>query len=63
MVKEGAFADLVSFDPKTVDAAATYETPVMPSVGIGEVVVNGQLVWQNGRSTNARPGQVLKRKG
>jgi N-acyl-D-amino-acid deacylase len=62
VIKEGAFADLVSFDPKSVDAAATYENPVMPSVGIGEVVVNGQLVWQNGHSTSARPGQVLRRK-
>jgi N-acyl-D-amino-acid deacylase len=62
VIKEGAFADLVSFDPQTVDAAATYESPVMPSVGIGEVVVNGQVVWQNGRSTHARPGQVLRRK-
>lgn len=61
VIKEGAFADLVSFDPKTVDAAATYEAPVMPSIGIGEVVVNGKLVWQHGRSTSARPGQVLQR--
>ena len=61
VIKVGAYADLVSFDPLKVDAAATYENPMMPSVGIGEVVVNGQLVWQNGRSTPARPGQVLKR--
>ena len=62
VIKEGAFADLVSFDPATVDAAATYESPVLPSVGIGDVVVNGQMVWHKGRSTQARPGQVLQRK-
>jgi N-acyl-D-amino-acid deacylase len=62
VIQEGAFADLVSFDPQTIDAAATYESPMLPSVGIGEVMVNGQLVWRNGQSLPTRPGQVLLRK-
>ncbi len=61
VLKEGAFADLTLFDASTVDAAATYEQPIAPARGIEVVVVNGQVVWREGRTTGARPGQVLSR--
>lgn len=61
VLKEGAFADLTLFDDETVDAAATYENPIALSRGIETVIVNGQIVWDQGRSTGARPGRVLSR--
>jgi N-acyl-D-amino-acid deacylase len=60
-LREGAFADLVLFDPETIDAAATYESPVAPARGIEAVIVNGQVVWRDGRCTGATPGRVLRR--
>ena len=61
VLKEGAFADLTLFDADTVDSAATYEAPIAPARGIDTVIVNGAVVWQDGRSTSARPGRVLAR--
>jgi N-acyl-D-amino-acid deacylase len=61
ILKEGAFADLTLFDSQTVDEAATYAAPIQPARGIDAVIVNGQLVWRDGRSTGARPGRVLGR--
>lgn len=60
-LREGAYADLVLFDPETIDAASTYESPIAPSRGIDTVIVNGQLVWRDGRNTGATPGRVLRR--
>lgn len=60
-VKEGFAADLVLFDDKTVDDAASFEKPVAPAKGIDTVIVNGEPVWRGGRPTGARPGQVLTR--
>ncbi len=61
VLREGAFADLTLFDADTVDAAATYESPVAPARGIQTVIVNGVPVWQQGSVTSARPGRVLAR--
>jgi N-acyl-D-amino-acid deacylase len=52
-------ADLVLFDPTTVRDMATYEQPHQYAEGFRLVVVNGQVVYENGRMTGARPGQVL----
>jgi N-acyl-D-amino-acid deacylase len=61
VLKEGAYADLALFDAATVDEAATYEAPISPARGIDSVIVNGAMVWRDGRPTGARPGQVLAR--
>lgn len=61
VLKEGAYADLTLFDADTVDEVATYEQPIAPARGIDTVIVNGTMVWCEGRSTGARPGQVLTR--
>jgi N-acyl-D-amino-acid deacylase len=59
VLKEGAYADLALFDADTVDAASTYESPIAPAHGIEAVVVNGRVVWRDGRSTGTRSGRVL----
>ena len=61
VLREGAFADLTLFDADTIDAAATYESPIAPAKGIDTVIVNGAAVWQHGRVTGALPGRVLTR--
>ncbi len=61
VLREGAYADLVLFDPETVGEAATFEHPIAPAHGIHTVVVNGAVVWKEGKSTGHRPGRVLRR--
>lgn len=58
-IREGGWADLVVFDPATIEDLATYEAPTRPPRGIDYVLVNGQIVIDHGRHTGARPGRVL----
>ncbi len=61
VIRPGAFADLVLFDPETVADRSTFEDPKALSVGIERVWVNGTEVWRDGRSTGAFPGRgILK---
>ncbi len=57
----GKQADLMLFDPTTVAERATFEEPFQYPIGIDPVIVNGQVVLDEGRHTNARPGKVLRR--
>lgn len=59
IVRAGMAADLVAFDPDTVNARATYADPLHYSAGIPYVAVNGQLVVDKGAITKARPGRPL----
>jgi N-acyl-D-aspartate/D-glutamate deacylase len=52
-------ADLVIFDPATVRDTATFEKPHSYAEGFSHVLVNGQVVFENGAMTAARPGRVL----
>ncbi len=61
VVRPGAFADLVLFDPAVVIDAATFEDPIRPSPGIEQVWVNGETVYRWGEGpTGARPGRLLR---
>jgi N-acyl-D-amino-acid deacylase len=60
-VREGAYADLVVFDPKTVIDRATFAMPKQAGEGIEMTFVNGRLVWKNGAIAGARPGRFLAR--
>jgi N-acyl-D-amino-acid deacylase len=61
VIKPGAFADLVLFDPATVTDHATPADPHRVSTGISAVWVNGRAVWRLGTTTGAHPGRVLRR--
>jgi N-acyl-D-amino-acid deacylase len=63
LLKEGYWADLAIFDPKTVADRATYENPHQYPAGIPYVLVNGQTVIDNGKHTGALPGQILRGPG
>jgi len=63
LLRPGMAADIVAFDPETVQSRATYADPLRYSAGIPYVAVNGRLVVDEGRITNARPGRVLRGPG
>ncbi|MGE0801546.1 MAG: amidohydrolase family protein [Lautropia sp.] len=60
-LREGAFADVTIFSADEIGDAATYEQPIAAARGIHSVLVNGSVVWRDGRTTGARPGRVLAR--
>ena len=61
LLMDGYKADMVVFDPETVRSNATYDEPRSYPDGIDHVVVNGQLVVDEGRHTGALPGRVVRR--
>lgn len=63
VIAVGRFADLVVFDADSVIDRATYNEPFQYPEGISHVVVNGQLVLDDGHLTMARPGRALRGAG
>jgi N-acyl-D-amino-acid deacylase len=59
-IAEGRAADVVIFDAAQVSDTATYEKPHQLAAGFTHVLVNGVAVIQDGRTTGARPGRVLR---
>jgi N-acyl-D-amino-acid deacylase len=59
LIKEGCWADMVIFDYEKIQDRATYKQPLLSPEGIDYVLVNGQVVIDQGKHTGARPGQVL----
>lgn len=60
-IAPGNYADLVLFDPATVQDRSTPKEPHLTANGIAQVWVNGHQVWREGKVTGERPGRVLKR--
>jgi N-acyl-D-amino-acid deacylase len=60
-LRAGAFADIAVFDPRTIAETATWAKPIQPARGIEATIVNGAIVWQQGKPGGARPGKVLRR--
>lgn len=60
---EGYFADVVVFDPATVQDHATYENPHQYATGMRHVLVNGTAVLSDGEHTGALPGRVVRGPG
>jgi N-acyl-D-aspartate/D-glutamate deacylase len=48
-------------DPSTIADRATYEAPHQCATGVSTVIVNGEVVIDDGDHTGALPGQVLRR--
>lgn len=59
-VTEGAFADLVVFDPDLVTDTATYDDPKQEPTGIELVVVNGRIAYQGQHHTGVGAGRMLR---
>ncbi|SPF43835.1 D-aminoacylase domain protein [Candidatus Sulfopaludibacter sp. SbA4] len=60
LVREGMAADLVMFDPARVEDKATYAKPHQYSQGFDMVLVNGGIVVDGGKLTDARSGHTLR---
>jgi len=61
VVREGSIADLVVFDPATVEDRATITDPATYPIGIEHVVINGRVAIRDGAETGERPGRLLRR--
>ena len=61
ILRDGFKADIVVFNPDTVKTHATREDPHHYPVGIDYVIVNGQVVIDDGENTGALPGRGLRR--
>ena len=59
LIRVGLWADAVVFDYDHIRDKATFQEPEAPPEGISQVLVNGVVVVDNGKSTGARPGQVI----
>jgi len=59
LLRPGMKADIAVFDPATVRDKATFDNPHQYAEGFSYVIVNGQVVFENGAMTPARPGKVL----
>jgi len=61
LIKEGMYADVVVFNPRTVKDKATFTDPHQYPDGIEYVIVNGTIVIEKGEHTGALPGIVLRK--
>ncbi len=62
VIRIGALADLVLFDPATIQDRATFEEPQLAATGIDRVWVNGVAVYDGSDVTGATPGVVIRRR-
>ncbi len=60
IVREGAAADLLIFDPARIEDKATFPVPHQYSQGFDYVLVNGRIAIENGKLTDVRAGQALR---
>ncbi len=63
ILRTGAAADVVIFDPATIGDRATFAEPHQLSVGVRDVWVNGTRVLQDGTHTGATPGRIMNGPG
>jgi N-acyl-D-aspartate/D-glutamate deacylase len=59
----GYFADVIVFDPATMQDHATFDTPRQYATGMVHVFVNGVHVLRDGEHTGAKPGRVVRGPG
>jgi N-acyl-D-aspartate/D-glutamate deacylase len=59
LIKEGYVADVVVFDPETIEDKATFDDPHQYSEGILHVLIGGVSVIKNGEFTGVLAGKPL----
>lgn len=59
LIAEGYFADIAIFDADEIIDKATFENPHQYAEGMHHVLVNGEVVVEDGEHTNRRPGKIL----
>ena len=63
LIRQGAFADLVIFDPARIKDMATYDSPMLQSDGIEQVYVNGRLSFTRQEGVKDRAGRLIGGQG
>ncbi|MCT8977540.1 D-aminoacylase [Clostridium sp. CX1] len=61
VLKAGNYADIVIFNPNTVEDKGTYVDPIQYPVGIDYVLINGNIVIDNGVYNKILAGKVLRK--
>jgi N-acyl-D-aspartate/D-glutamate deacylase len=62
VIRQGAFADLIVFDPVTISDRATYDQPLQSCVGVHTVIVNGRPIVADGDALTSPDGQLPGRR-
>lgn len=60
LLKRGYFADVVIFDPRTVQDHATYEKPQQLATGVRDVLINGEWALKGSEPTGAPTGRFVR---
>ncbi len=63
LLRSGYFADIVVFDPATIQDHATFEQPQQFATGVSHVVINGGVALSNGEPTGKPTGRVVRGQG
>jgi N-acyl-D-amino-acid deacylase len=63
LLQVGNFADVVVFDPRTVQDHATYENPAQLATGVEDVWINGVRALRAGEATRAASGRIVRGRG
>ena len=63
LLKLGYYADVVIFDPDSIQDRSTFEEPHQYATGVTQVFVNGIQVLKDGEHTDAKPGRFIKGPG
>jgi N-acyl-D-amino-acid deacylase len=63
LLKKGYFADVVVFDPSTIQDHTTYENPHQLATGVADVLVNGAFALENGKATGSHTGKIVRGQG
>jgi N-acyl-D-amino-acid deacylase len=59
-LKVGEFADVVIFNPKSIQDHATYEHPAQLATGVDDVWINGIAALRNGEANGAHSGRFVR---
>ena len=62
-MKNGYFADIAVFDAGEIIDRATFEDPHQYATGMKFVLVNGEIVVEDGQHTGKRPGRIIHGSG
>ncbi len=60
MIRKGMKADIVLFNPRTITDRSNFKEPQLLSEGVHRVFVNGQTVWERGKTTGKVSGVVIR---
>jgi N-acyl-D-amino-acid deacylase len=60
MLRKGYYADIVVFDPKTIQDHSTYEKPHQLATGVDDVWINGVQALKDGEATRQWSGRVVR---